>query len=199
MNKHFVATRGWTARLLTAGAALGLLSACGMISQEKNFDEDLPEYRADLPDAEWAVLATRMPAVPEAKDLLPIQPDMAQTSFTFGVDPKSIRVDPGRIVRFTLVSTSDLGATNISYEAMRCGMRQVRNVAIARPGQGWQRAYNEEWRTIDNSNRTAVQNVLFKGVFCAGGGPASMSADTLRERLRFWRSFAYGVEARDRQ
>lgn len=199
MNKQSVTARGWAARVLTAAAALGLLAGCSMISQEKQFDEDLPEYRADLPDADWAVLATRLPPVPEAKDLLPIQPDLAQTSFKFGIDPKSVRVDAGRIVRYTLVSVSDMGATNISYEGIRCGMREVRNIAIARPGEGWQRAYNDTWRTIDNSNRTAVQNVLYKGVFCAGGGPASMSADTLRERLRFWRRFAYGVEARDLQ
>lgn len=199
MNKHLVTMRGCSARLLTAGVALGLLSACGLISQEKNFDEDLPEYRADLPDAEWSVLSTRLPAVPEMKNLLPIEPGMVQTSFKYGVDPASIRVDPGRIVRFTLVSSSDLGATNISYEAMRCGTREIRNVAIARPGQGWQRAYNDDWRPIEATNRTAVQNVLYKGVFCAGGGPASMSADTLRNRMRYWRQFAYGEEARDKQ
>jgi hypothetical protein len=198
MNKHLVAVRGWSARLLMAGAAVGLVAGCGSFGdQEKHFEEDAPEYRADLPDAEWAVLATRLPAVPDLKELVPVEPDMVQSSFKFGVDPKSIRVDPGRIVRFTLVSVSDLGATNISYEAMRCGTRELRSVAIARPGQGWQRAYNDEWRPVAAVNRTAVQNVLYKGVLCSGGGPASMSAEVLQTRVRYWRQYAYGEAARD--
>ncbi|QEI05078.1 hypothetical protein FXN63_03920 [Pigmentiphaga aceris] len=200
MNKHVVASRGRAARLVIAGAALGLLAACSNFgNQEKVFEEDLPEYRADLPDADWTVIATRLPAVPDPKKLVKVDPEMVQTSFTYGVDPDSLRIDPGRIVRYTLVSQSDMGATNISYEAMRCGMRQVRNIAIARPGEGWQRAYNDAWRPIEAVNRTAVQNVLFKGVLCAGGGPASMSLDVLRKRLTYWRQHAYGVEARDNQ
>ena len=200
MKKHVVAARGWLVRLSIAGVALGLLAGCSSFGkQEKTFEEDLPEYRADLPDADWAVISTRLPPLPDMKNLVTVESGMVQTSFTYGVDPNSLRIDPGRIVRFTLVSVSDMGATNISYEAIRCGMREVRNIAIARPDQGWQRAYNDTWRPIESANRTAVQNVLFKGVLCAGGGPASMSLDVLRQRLKYWRQHAYGVEARDKQ
>ncbi len=189
----------WSVRAALALSALAVLGACSM--EKKEFAEDLPEYRADLPDAEWAELSKRLPAVPnpDDKNLVVVEPAVSQSNFRFSVDPASIRVDPGRIVRYTLVSVSDMGAVNISYEGLRCGMRQVRNIAIARPNEGWQQAYNEAWRDVDASTRTVVQNLLYKGVLCAGGGPASMNEDVLRDRLRYWKRHAYGVEARQQQ
>lgn len=173
---------------LAAGILVGL-AACGSPRPPGTYLLDDLDNDKVLPDADWNVLRTQLPPVPKASDTLPIAPlsvDLAR-SFTFGVDPRSVQIAPGKIVRYSLYSRSDRGAENVSYESIRCGTREWRAIATLRQGAGWERPYDEDWHEIQ---RDSVQQTLRAGVFCTGGGPAAGKPADLVARLRNWERYA---------
>ncbi|MDX3904901.1 MAG: CNP1-like family protein [Pigmentiphaga sp.] len=180
-----------------AGCLAVFLAACGSQPRgEGNYLLDDLDAQRNLPDADWDALKSKLPPVPTAGDVLPVEPLARTEHFRFGVDPRSIEIAPGLIVRYTLRAVSDMGAENISYESVRCGTREWRTVALYRPGSGWQRAQNDEWRDLVPGT---VQHVLRNGVFCSGGGPAGAKAEDLAYRLRHWERYADGLAGRSLQ
>lgn len=188
----FARGRTWLRRAVMTGAAVGLvagLAACGAPRQPGTYLlDDLDEDKM-LPDAGWEELRTQLPPVPTKADTLPIEPMSVRQNrtFDFGIDPRSVGVAPGGIVRYTLYQVSDRGAETASYESIRCRSKEWRPVATLRKGTGWERPYQEAWRPIDNDS---VQQVLRNGVFCTGGGPAAVRPQDLVYRLRNWTRYA---------
>jgi hypothetical protein len=192
-----VGTRGrvWLRRGVMAGVALGLvagLSACGAPRQPGTYLLDDIDEDKLLPDASWEELKTQLPPVPVAADTLPIEPMSVRQNrtFTFGIDPRSVGVAPGGIVRYTLYTVSDRGAETASYESIRCRSKEWRPVATLRPGTGWERPYKEDWRPIEGDS---VQQVLRNGVLCTGGGPAATRPQDLVYRVKNWTRYADAV------
>lgn len=180
-----------------AGCLAVVLAACGSQPRgEGNYLLDDIDAQRNLPDAGWDALKSKLPPVPTEKDVLPIEPLARTEHFRFGVDPRSIEIAPGLIVRYTLRAVSDMGAENISYESVRCGTREWRTVALYRPDSGWQRPVHDEWRGVAHGT---VQHVLRNGVFCTGGGPAGAKPDDLAYRLRNWERYADGLAGRNTQ
>lgn len=184
-------------RTLRAAAGAGclalLLGACsGQPRTDGNYLLDDIDAQRTLPDAGWDALKSQLPPVPTAADVLPIESLSRNEHFRFGVDPRSIRIAPGLIVRYTLRAVSDRGAENISYESVRCGTREWRTVALYRPESGWQRPVHDEWRPL---MANTVQHVLRNGVLCSGGGPAGAKSADLVYRLRHWERYADAMAA----
>ncbi|VCU69486.1 CNP1-like family protein [Pigmentiphaga humi] len=188
MHSDFAGQRA-AAWLAMACLALGL-AGCGTPRTDGNYLLDDIDAQRTLPDAGWDALKSQLPPVPTAKDVLPVEPLTRVRGFSFGVDPRSIEISPGLIVRYTLRAVSDAGAENISYESVRCGTREWRTVAIDRPGAGWQRALNDEWRVVLGGS---IQQTLRNGVFCSGGAPASPKKEDLIYRLRNWERYTDGL------
>lgn len=177
------------ARLAVVIGIAGLMAACGAPREPGTYLLDDLENRHNLPDADWDSLRSQLPPIPKAADTLPIEPLSVEKNrtFTFGVDPRSISIAPGSIVRYTLYTRSDRGAESVSYESIRCGSPEWRPVATLRMGGGWERPYDDEWRVI---TRDSVQNTLRAGVFCTGRGTASVRVPDLVTRLRSWERYA---------
>jgi len=183
-------TFAWIGAACVAAAVAG----CGSQPRDGNYLLDDIDAQRNLPDAGWEALRSKLPPVPTEKDVLPIEPLSRTDHFRFGVDPRSIEIAPGLIVRYTLRAVSDLGAENISYESVRCGRREWRAVALYRPGAGWQRAVHDDWRDLIPGT---VQHVLRNGVFCSGGAPAGQTPADLVYRLRNWERYADGLAGRN--
>jgi hypothetical protein len=173
--------------LAVAGLVAGL-AACNTPHKPGNYLLDDIDEQNKVPDADWDALRSRLPPVPTATDtLLPIETLSKNDHFTYGVDPRSLKIDPGNIVRYTLVSTSDMGAKNISYESVRCGPNEWRTVAIVRQGAGWERATNDAWVAVTTDS---IQQMVRGGVLCQGGGPSATTPEGLAKRLRSWQIYS---------
>jgi hypothetical protein len=77
---------------------------------------------ANTEDAEerpWAEGETALPAFPQDSDLLPFDVSAA-TSNRFLIDAKSLSAGSDGVVRYVLVIKTSGGATNVTFEGIRC-------------------------------------------------------------------------------
>lgn len=171
--------------LAVAMLAAALAGCGGPRTDGKYLLDDLDDQR-NMPDVGWDVIQTQLPPVPVKSDTLPIDSLSEADRFSYGVDPRSLQIAAGAIVRYAMISESDRGAQNVSYESIRCGSREWRTVALL-GSKGWERARNDEWRSIP---KDSVQQTLRDGVLCSGGGPATATAAELAPRVRNWKKYA---------
>lgn len=136
----------------------------------------------DEPQPEWVESAVALPPTP-ARDKL-LRYDVSPTAtMEFALDPKSISVTDQGIVRFTSVIRSPSGATNVSYEGIRCDTAEKRLYATGRANGSWAPASNGDWRAIGNVGANRYHAALASDYFCDGGTVAG-KAETIVERMR---------------
>lgn len=113
----------------------------------------------------WVEISTPPPQYPEPQNYLPFEVN-ATTPFLFFVDAKSISVGADDVVRYSLIAKSPEGASNVSFEGMRCATRQYRVYAIGRANKTWSEVRRSRWESIENTVDTVQRLVLFKDFFC---------------------------------
>jgi hypothetical protein len=87
-------------------------------------------------------------------------------SFDYFVDPDSVSIQPGGIVRYTLVAKSVAGATNISFEALSCGSRERRVYSLGHPDGTWAKARTSQWLPLDAGPASLPYFDLARYYFC---------------------------------
>jgi hypothetical protein len=104
---------------------------------EKNTSTTTPVATAeiDLP----------LPAAPKKENLLPFYVS-ATTTMNFALDGQSVSVDSDGVVRYVVVVTSRAGATNTSYEGIRCPTGEKKLIALGQADGSWSRARRDRWR-----------------------------------------------------
>lgn len=172
-------TRRWPSRIF--GIFAVLLAAASAVHAQTRIDEEVDDM-----DTSWKEIATLLPAAPAAGNLLPFYVGPTTTQ-TFAIDAKSVSVDANGVIRFTLVATSSSGAKNISYEGIRCDVRQRKLYAFGRPDGSWSRARRDQWEPINSSAANRQHAALAEDYFCLGGTVAGKAADMV-ERIRWKRS-----------
>jgi hypothetical protein len=130
----------------------------------------------------WAESAVILPIPPKKENLLSFYVSPTAT-IDFSVDAKSLSVDKDGVVRYTLVATSRAGATNISYEGIRCQSAEKKLYAFGQSDGSWSRARRDTWDVIRESGANRQHATLALEYFCDGGGVAG-KAETIVERLR---------------
>ena len=125
------------------------------------------DYENDRPAEEFKELATALPAYPRDSDLLPFDAGPA-SGHRFYVDSKSLSVGKDGVVRYTLVMKTAGGATNVSYEGIRCDLRQVKIFASGRSDGTWAPAREPRWTRIETRPVDIHHGVLFRDYFCFG-------------------------------
>jgi hypothetical protein len=70
------------------------------------------------------------------------------------------------VVRYTLVIKAGGGATNVTFEGIRCESHQVRVYALGRPGSQWSRARNAGWREIEPREINGYHYALHRDYYC---------------------------------
>jgi hypothetical protein len=143
----------------------------------RHFEED------DEP--QWQESETVLPAFPKDEDLLEFYVS-AGTSNRFFIDGKSINADGNNgVVRFTLVIKTSGGATNISFEGLRCGASGAQEFRYYATGSNgaWVKARNSAWKPIESKPINGYYAALSRNYFCPSTLPI-FSAEEGRDALR---------------
>jgi hypothetical protein len=160
--------------------AVTLLLA-GTAGAQSRFEEDF-----DDKDKPWQEVAVQLPAAPAAENLLPFYVSATATQ-AFLIDPKSLTVGSDGVVRYTLVSMSPQGATNISYEGIRCSSFEKKLYAFGQANGGWSRSRRDQWERIIAGNANRQHAALAQDYFCEGKTIAG-KAENIVERIRSQRT-----------
>ncbi|HEX2604138.1 MAG TPA: CNP1-like family protein [Oxalicibacterium sp.] len=152
--------------LLTMGTALA-----------QSFDEDY-----DDENRPWQEIAVQLPAPPKDENLLPfyVSPTATQKFF---VDAKSISVGSDNVVRYTLVSISEEGAKNVTYEGIRCETFEKKIYAIGEEDGSWARSRRNQWEGIVRGFANRQHAALAKDYFCENTSVAG-KAESIVYRLK---------------
>lgn len=145
------------------------------------------DYTHDRPKEQVKKEAeAKLPAFPKDENLLQFEAGAASPN-RFFLDTKAISIGTDGTIRYTLVIKTAGGATNVSYEAMRCALRQIKVYAVGRKAGEWMRARDPQWRTIQNRDISHYHSVLRGDYFCTGGYgyvPVASVEEALR-RIRY--------------
>lgn len=125
------------------------------------------DYTFDREIKPWAEMQTQLPAYPSDSTLLQIDVSAA-TTHRFFVDEKSVSTGSDGVVRYTLVIKTSGGATNVSFEGIRCETREQRYYALGRADGSWTRARDPRWRRIKFQQVNAHHITLYGEYFCRG-------------------------------
>ncbi len=143
-------------------AALTLLPAVPAMAQWDGWDYDF-----DREIRPWAEMQEKLPAYPADPDLIPLDVGAA-SAHRFFVDAASVSVGSDGVVRYTLVVKTAGGATNVSFEGIRCAAREQKYYAIGRSDRTWVRARNPQWRPIAFKEINAQHLTLYGEFMCRG-------------------------------
>ena len=126
----------------------------------------------------WKEIEAQLPAYPKAENLLAIYAGAA-TPHKFFVDAPSISVGEDGVVRYSLIVKTAGGATNVSFEGIRCDMRQQKLYAIGHANGAWTRARNPEWRRIENQEVNRHHNLLYAEYLCPDKAPVKTAQQAI--------------------
>jgi hypothetical protein len=170
-------------RLLAA-----LLCLLAFAASAKNIgNTDWGKFEYDFEDEKpWVELQAQLPDYPKDEDLLPLYVSAA-TDNRFFVDGKSISIGGDGVIRYTLVVRSSAGASNVSFEGIRCVTREHKLYAFGHAGGAWSRARFSKWEPIRYEDRNRQHHVLYDDFFCPNGiavaGP-QLAVDAMKRGFR---------------
>jgi CNP1-like family len=155
----------------------GLVAAGPVRAQWDGWD-----YTFDREIKPWAEMQAQMPAYPKDDGLIPLDVGSA-TPHRFFIDGGSVSVGSDGIVRYTLVIKTAGGATNVSFEGIRCETREQKYYAIGRSDKTWVRARDPQWRRIEPKDFNAQHATLYREYLCRGKTMVE-SAEQIVQALR---------------
>lgn len=130
----------------------------------------------------WQEAKTEIPPQPQAANLVSFYVSPTAT-MNFFIDVNSISAGSDGVVRYTLVSKSQGGAENISYEGIRCQTYESKSYAFGQKDGSWSRARLSGWKQISESSGNRQHAALAKDFLCQDGMIAGKVED-IRSRLR---------------
>lgn len=162
-----------------AGSALIVAAALAAfvtpaLAQWREWDADFDEDRKP-----WKEIEASIPSYPRTKDLVPFDAGGA-SAHRFYVDARSLSVGEDGVVRYTLVIKAAGGATNVTFEGIRCELRQQKYYAVGRADRSWVRARNPQWRRIESQDVNRHHSVLYADAFCSGKQPHKSVREVLQ-------------------
>ena len=145
----------------------------------------LAESDEDMENTPWKEVQVQLPAWPQPENLLAVYVSAA-TQNEFFVDGSTLSVTADGVVRYVLVIRTPGGATNISFEGMRCETRERRIYASGRPDGSWSKSRGEDWKRIRDAGANRYHAALFGDYFCPEGVIAR-NVEEARNALRLGR------------
>lgn len=143
------------------GVLLALVAAWPAAAQwrawESDFDED---------SKRWTEIQAQMPSYPKPENLVAFDAGAANPHRYF-IDAASLSVGEDGVVRYALLVRTAGGATNVSFEGIRCETREQKYYASGRPDGSWVRARDPQWRLIDFRGVNRHHGFLYREFFCA--------------------------------
>ena len=139
---------------------------------EADFDEEIKS---------WKEIQSQLPPYPQSKDLVLMEGGRAG-SHNFYVDTTSISLGEDGVTRYTAVLKASGGATNVTFEGIRCETREHKLYAVGRADGTWVRARNPKWERIVSYTKP-YQLMLYREFFCPAPNrptPPRQAADALK-------------------
>lgn len=158
-----------------------LIATLLLCSAELHASADLDNYFDDK-DKPWQEVAALLPAAPKAENLIPFYVS-ATATYSFAIDAKSLTVGEDGVVRYTVVGKSPAGAENVSYEGIRCKVKEKKLYAFGRKDGSWSRSRRDQWEPITQHVSNPHQAALANDFFCTGEA-VSDNAETIIYKLR---------------
>lgn len=147
------------------------------------------DYDFDQDVKPWKEIEAKIPGYPKPESLLPFEAG-APAEHHYFIDAPSVSIGEDRVVRYTLVVKAAGGATNVTFEGMRCETNEQKIYAVGRANGNWVRARKPQWRRVGYQNVNRHHGVLYKDFLCSGRLPVASEREVL-QRLK------YGAPARD--
>ena len=164
-----------------AAACLLALSLCACASRntepigfEADFENDTKA---------WREIVAQIPAYPKPENLVRI-PTGTATSHQFFVDAGSLALGEDGVMRYTVVTKTAGGATNVTFEGIRCETRERKVYALGHSDGSWARSRNAEWQRILLRDLTPYSHTLYHQFFCnerTRPTPVRIALDALRQ------------------
>ena len=142
------------------------------------------QYNDSEEEAPRQELEVEPPAFPKQEDLREFYVSAATTNKYF-IDASTLTVGTDGVVRYVLVVLTAGGATNVSFEGMRCKDLGWKHYATGQSDSTWtkSRASRNEWRPVENKSVNRHHAALSRDYFCPMGN-AIRTADEGRNALR---------------
>nr|WP_314863463.1 CNP1-like family protein [uncultured Undibacterium sp.] len=135
---------------------------------------------SDKPTKTWVDSALQFPAAPITENLLRFYSNENQSFF---IDSKSLSIVADGSLRYTIVSTSQSGAKNVSYEGIRCDSYEKRLFAFGRADGSWSPSRRNEWDEISNKGVNKQHSSLAWDFVCEAGSIAG-NVEKIIQRLK---------------
>lgn len=159
---------------------LWLIAGLGQVQAQSQWDGW--DYTFDREIKPWSEMQAQLPAYPVEGNLIPLDVGSVSTH-RFFVDGKSVSAGKDGVVRYTLVIKTLGGATNVSFEGIRCETREQRYYAIGRTDGSWVRARDPQWKYIEFRQINAHHTTLY-GEFACNGKFVRGTAEQIVQALR---------------
>ncbi len=165
------------------------LSASAGAQAPKTALDYAPQYNSDADESKQVEEARDVapPAFPGDATLVEIDLGPAATN-KYYIDAATLALGDDGVVRYVLVVKTSGGATNVTFEGMRCETLSWKHYASGRSDKTWtiSRAARQDWRPIEKKPTNPHHAVLSRSFFCPQGNPIK-SADDGRNALRLGR------------
>ena len=136
-----------------------VLYAAGCSSQ-RQADLDLDEDKTA-----WREIDASPPTYPKSGDLILVDAGGA-VRHQFFIDANSVTLGKDGVVRYATVVKTEGGATNVTFEGMRCETREQKLYALGRPDKTWALARDSKWQRIEYRESAPHRFTLFRDYFC---------------------------------
>ncbi|MDR2241096.1 MAG: CNP1-like family protein [Zoogloeaceae bacterium] len=147
-------------------AAGFLLLAGGAAGQDMFGEKKYGEYYEE--DKQWAEQEeVTPPAYPNEQTLIEFDVGPAARNRHY-IDAATLNVGKDGVIRYVIVIKTSGGATNVTYEGIRCDAMTRKAYAFGRGDMTWGNARVSSWQPIV---RGSYQAVLFREYFCPGDIP----------------------------
>jgi hypothetical protein len=139
--------------------SLAVLASCSQVQLRDSFTD------SDDDKKPWKEVEAQLPPYPKAENLIRLNTGTA-TPHSFYIDTSSISLGDDGVVRYTVVTRTSGGATNVTFEGMRCETRQQKLYAIGRAGEKWVQARDAQWQRVVLKDLTPHHYTLYQEYFC---------------------------------
>ena len=153
--------------------AVAVWPAASQLFRDTDFDEE---------KVPWKEIEAQIPPYPKPDNLIPFEPSAA-TPHRYYIDAASLSLGEDGVTRYTVVIKAAGGATNVTYEGVRCETREQKYYATGRTS-GWTRVRNPQWRRIEDQPVNRHHYVLYREFFCPTGHAAAKPRDVLEALKR---------------
>lgn len=121
-----------------------------------------PDWQPEEPFKEAEV---KIPEGINLDDLQEFQVGADEPHFRYYIERSSLKTSTEGVTRFVVVIRSHSGATNSSYEGLRCGEREYKVYAYGGANKFFH-APDSEWQTIPMDESTDYRAALYDDLIC---------------------------------